>query len=160
MSPPGRPKGEYRWAQPEGTPLSPPAVVIDTNVVLDWLVFDDPQVHPIVAAVEAGALRWLRSAAMAQELERVLDYPHVAARGADKTTVLARAAQHATPVPPARPAPLTLRCADPDDQGFIDLALAHPGSLLVSRDKALLALRRRALARGVQVLTPAQWQPR
>ncbi len=26
MSPPGRPKGEYRRAQPEGTPVSPPAM--------------------------------------------------------------------------------------------------------------------------------------
>jgi hypothetical protein len=24
MSPPGRPEGEYRRAQPEGTPVSPP----------------------------------------------------------------------------------------------------------------------------------------
>lgn len=137
----------------------PRVLVLDTNVVLDWLVFDDPQVRPLAAAVRAGTLRWLRSDAMALELERVLDYPAMAARGVDKAAVLARAAHHVTPVAAASPAPLTLRCTDPDDQRFIDLALAHPGSLLVSRDKALLALRRRALQLGVRVLTPAQWPP-
>lgn len=137
--------------------MSLPVVVLDTNVVLDWLVFDDPRVRPIGVAVEAGALRWLRSEAMALELERVLDYPAVARHATDKPALLARAARLAAPVAPAAPAPLTLRCADPDDQCFIDLALAHPGCRLVSRDKAVLALRRRAFTRGVHVLTPAQW---
>lgn len=140
--------------------MSAPALVLDTNAVLDWLVFDDPPMRPLAAAIEAGALRWLHSPAMALELERVLDYPVIAARGVDKSRVLARAARHLTPAAAAAPAPWTLRCADPDDQCFIDLALAHPGSWLVSRDKALLALRRQALARGVRVLTPAQWQQR
>jgi len=40
---------------------------------------------------------------------------------------------------------------------FIDLAVASAPSWLVTRDRALLALRRRAAARGVVVATPEQW---
>lgn len=141
------------------SPPGPLPVVLDTNVVLDWLVFDDAAVRPLAAALEAGQLRWLRSDAMAGELARVLDYPAVQQRLTDRDAVLARAQALAVHVPAAAPAPLTLRCADPDDQCFIDLALAHAGCWLISRDKALLALRPRALARGVRVATPRHWQP-
>jgi predicted nucleic acid-binding protein len=141
--------------------MSLPEVVIDTNVVLDWLVFGDPRVQPLAAALEGGRLCWWRSAGMAGELERVLDYPALqpwlAAGRLDKSTLLAHAARHVTPAAEGAPAPLHLRCSDPDDQCFIDLALAHPGCRLISRDKALLALRKQASARGVEVLTPAQW---
>lgn len=134
-----------------------PRVVLDTNVVLDWLVFDDPRTRPLAGDIEAGRWQWLRTPAMAEELLRVLAYPAIMARCADPQAVLQRAGQlcHTTDASPPC-APLNLRCSDPDDQGFIDLALAHR-SLLVSRDKAVLALRRPALAQGVHVLTPAQW---
>ena len=59
----------------------------------------------------------------------------------------------------AVPAPRdALVCRDPADQMFIDLALGCPPCWLVSRDKALLALRRRATARGVVIAPPALWQ--
>jgi len=51
-----------------------------------------------------------------------------------------------------------LRCADPDDQMFIDLALAVRACWLFTRDKALLRLAPRARDRGVCVLRPADWQ--
>ena len=50
-----------------------------------------------------------------------------------------------------------LRCADPDDQPFIDLALAAGANWLLTRDKALLALARPSLARGLVVTTPRRW---
>jgi glucans biosynthesis protein C len=37
MSPPGRPKGEYRRAQPEGTPVNPPPLSCERLYFLDWL---------------------------------------------------------------------------------------------------------------------------
>lgn len=134
-----------------------PTVILDTNVVLDWLVFADPTTHALGLAIAQGRLRWLRSPAMADEFERVLQYPVLHARQLDTATLLARAAAHAALVPAGPPAPLTLRCADPDDQGFIDLALAHPGCHLLSRDKAVLQLSKAAQARGLTIWTPAQW---
>ena len=50
-----------------------------------------------------------------------------------------------------------LRCSDPDDQCFIDLAVARRTPWLVTRDHALRRLARRAGAFGVAVLTPEAW---
>jgi predicted nucleic acid-binding protein len=41
-------------------------------------------------------------------------------------------------------------CKDPDDQVFIDLAVAR-GALLLSKDRAVLVMRKRLAARGVVV---------
>jgi len=41
-----------------------PAIVIDTQVVMDWLVFRDARVAALTAAVTSGALRWLVAPAM------------------------------------------------------------------------------------------------
>lgn len=119
-------------------------VVLDTNIVLDLLLFADPSTAALQVALKAGQCTWLSTRAMRDELVRVLDYPALAApmatRGLHADGVLARFDQTSTlqPVPPACP----VRCSDKDDQGFIDLAVAH-GAALLSKDKAVLRLRRR-----------------
>jgi predicted nucleic acid-binding protein len=45
-------------------------------------------------------------------------------------------------------------CKDPDDQKFIDLAVAH-SAILLSKDKLVLKLRTRLTAFGVK--TTAEW---
>jgi predicted nucleic acid-binding protein len=47
-------------------------------------------------------------------------------------------------------APVT--CGDPDDQKFIDLAVAHK-TLLLSNDKAVLCMAKRLLAQDVYAKT-------
>ncbi|MEY3944293.1 MAG: hypothetical protein RL697_306, partial [Pseudomonadota bacterium] len=54
--------------------------VLDTNIVLDLWVFDDPVSAPLRASVESGDTSWLATASMREELARVLDYPHIARR--------------------------------------------------------------------------------
>lgn len=119
-------------------------VVIDTNIALDVLVFDDPDGACLRAALEAGALHWLTTAGMRAELARVLDYPHIAPRlsfhARTPDQVLADFDALACCVPPAPRARAI--CRDPDDQPFIDLAAAH-GALLLSKDRAVLALKKR-----------------
>ena len=85
--------------------MAPCAVVIDTNIVLDLWVFDDPQAAPLREALDAGALRWLATAAMREELARVLGYPQIAqrlqARARSPEAVLALWDRHAQLQPPA-----------------------------------------------------------
>jgi len=50
-------------------------LVLDTNVWLDWLVFDDPGVRPLKAVVAAGEADVFMAADCQQELERVISYP-------------------------------------------------------------------------------------
>ena len=47
-----------------------------------------------------------------------------------------------------------LQCRDPDDQMFIDLALAQRARWLLTRDRALLALARPAAAYGLEIAAP------
>lgn len=133
-------------------PLSRRAVVLDTNVVLDLLLFADPSTSHLRAALDSGQLTWLSTGAMREELARVLAYPALvapmAARGLQWDGVLA-GFDRACVLQPAAPA-CPVRCSDPDDQPFIDLAVAHQAWLL-SKDKAVLQLRRRLAALAVSV---------
>jgi predicted nucleic acid-binding protein len=52
---------------------------------------------------------------------------------------------------------LALHCADPDDQMFVDLAHAAGARWLVSRDRAVLRLARRAAAFGIAIAAPEGW---
>ena len=127
-------------------------IVIDTNIALDLLVFADPACVPLQAALDAGELRWLATTAMRDELARVLGYPQIVPRlahyGRTVEAVLAdfdRQSQRVGAAPRA-----SVVCRDPDDQIFIDLAVAHRAPLR-SKDRAVLALRKRLAALGVEV---------
>jgi predicted nucleic acid-binding protein len=61
--------------KPVKTVAMPLRLVLDTNVWLDWLVFADPDVAPIKAAVAAGKAEVFVDEASEAELVRVLAYP-------------------------------------------------------------------------------------
>ena len=134
-----------------------PAVVIDTNTVLDWLLFDEPSVAPLAAAVASGTARWIACDLMKRECEHVLARAELAHWQPDPQRVADAWHRHASMLPAPTTAPTWPRCTDPDDQIFIDLAIAAGARWLVTRDRALLRLRRRAAAYGVQVLRPNEW---
>lgn len=115
-------------------------LVLDTNIVLDLFVFSDQRVKPLAEGLEQGALRWLATAAMREELARVLAYPKLAAKIADADAVLAAFDRHAQLHEVPAKAPVT--CGDPDDQKFIDLAVAHRCGL-VSKDWEVLRMKKR-----------------
>lgn len=143
MTPPGAPDGQIV------TPGS--ALVLDTNIVLDLLVFDDPVARALRQALDGGTVEWLATPAMRDELERVLAYSHILARllapNTTRVCVLAQFDQFSRTV--AVPPGATIRCSDTDDQMFIDLAVAHRASLL-SKDRAVLSLHKRLAGLGVR----------
>ena len=122
-------------------------IVIDTNIVLDLFVFKDPLAQPLAQALANQTYKWLATAPMRDELERVLDYPNIALRlDAAQITATGVLAQFDAQVQRMDVAPrATLICRDPDDQKFIDLALAHQ-TLLLSKDRAVLCMAKRLLA--------------
>jgi putative PIN family toxin of toxin-antitoxin system len=136
------------------TKPSAQAWVIDTNIVLDLWLFEDPATIPLRAALQSGAISHLATASMRDELERVLTYPHLVKRMAKSNIqaqdILNRFDKHQLAAEPAAKAPCT--CKDPDDQKFIDLAVAHAVPLL-SKDNAILCMKKRLLQSGV-VLNP------
>ena len=127
-------------------------MVIDTNIVLDVFVFNDPATLALRDALTAKKYQWIATQAMRDELERVLDYPKIVARltrhALRALDVLAHFDAHAELKELAAKAVLT--CADPDDQKFIDLAVAHQ-TVLLSKDQAVLCMTKRILPHTVQV---------
>jgi predicted nucleic acid-binding protein len=123
-------------------------------------VFDDPGIVKIRNAVGTGRAEVYLDAVCEEELVRVL------ARGFAKRSLDAKAqadclaqcrrlAQRIdAPAPEAVRAGLP-RCGDPDDQKFLEAALAAGADYLVTKDRKLLQLARK---KGVpfRIVTPAE----
>ncbi len=141
-------------------PARPRALVLDTNIVLDLLLFGDAATQPLQQALALGAFDWMATDAMREELARVLDYPnirpHLRPGQHSAASVLAAFDQRVRLVAVAAKAPFT--CTDADDQKFIDLAAAHQAHLL-SKDKAVLRLGKRLASLGVEVAQVLHGKP-
>jgi predicted nucleic acid-binding protein len=140
--------------------MQPKRVIIDSQSLFDWMVFRDPVCARWPSALSGSSWEWIFTSEMKAEFD------FVAAKGFGErwpvaTDVVASAWRdhaHAVPVPPAPGAAARLACTDADDQKFIDLAIAERAHTLVTRDKALLRLARKALARhGVRICKPEIW---
>src|SRR6266849_2288641 len=123
-------------------------LVLDTNVWLDWLVFDDRAIAPIRAAVAANRAEIFIDAACEAELERALGYDLGKKRTLDpagRGACLAERRRVARRIDSAMPEAERARlpaCRDPDDQKFLAAALAARAGFLVTKDRALLDLAR------------------
>jgi uncharacterized protein len=136
-----------------------PGVVLDTNAVLDWLVFANPGMAAVATAIKTKVVQWLVCPRMRDELLRTLAYPALAKWRPDAAAILSTFDQHAQLCPAPTTAPTTPRCTDADDQVFIDLALAVGAQSLLTHDRALLKLARRARLMGLSIAKPADWMP-
>lgn len=153
--------------------LSKPLWVLDTNVVLDLLHFDDTLARPLRQALMEGRLCCVVTDATLDELQRVLAYPEFALDAEQQAALFARYQALSVRVEaegvkaglPHKGTPIHYglkpvwsrmpRCSDPDDQKFIELAASSAAQALISKDRAVLKLRRRC-APLFQVMTPAE----
>jgi putative PIN family toxin of toxin-antitoxin system len=137
-----------------GVEGAPPQVVLDTNIVLDLFVFCNVRADALRAQLELRALHWLVTLPIREELECVLQYANLQpwlqkhALTAPQLLSMLDGLMHVVPVP----AKASMTCKDPDDQKFIDLAVAQQVPLW-SRDRAVWALKKRLLAQGVALHT-------
>ena len=140
--------------------MPPKLIVIDSQSLFDWMVFRNPACARWDATLQGSDWEWIFTSDMRAEFD------FVAAKGfgerwpVDAATIASLWARHARQVdaPPPPGAAARLHCADADDQKFIDLAIAARAHTLVTRDKALLRLARKALERhGVRICRPEAW---
>lgn len=139
-------------------PALPKPIVIDTNVLLDLFVFEDPRWADLLAALESREIDAVTRADCREEYLAVLHYPHLpldeakraqaAARFDDLLRVVAPDAKHVRlPV-----------CSDRDDQKFLELARDSGAAVLVTKDKALLKLGKRTAREGMfKIMLPEAW---
>lgn len=138
-------------------------LVLDTNIVLDCLVFRDSATRELIAAIEARRVQVLVHQYALDELKRVLAYPQCRLAATEQQQVLERYLTTVTAasmpdefsrnnllLPPGFP-----RCRDRDDEPFLALAYHARADGLITKDKAVLKLRRKARRFGVAILTPA-----
>ncbi|MGV3626825.1 MAG: putative toxin-antitoxin system toxin component, PIN family [Betaproteobacteria bacterium] len=136
-------------------------LVLDTNVWLDWLVFDDPGIKALQVAVDAGEAEVVINADCEAELLRVLAYPlqkwtldaGQQINCIDRCRAVSRTVE--TPCTITLPA-----CADSDDQKFLELAAGTGAHYLLSRDQALLALARHRPPLPFHIVTPDEFTTR
>jgi predicted nucleic acid-binding protein len=140
--------------------MNPNLIVIDTQSLFDWLVFRNPACDGWAAALGGKHWKWIFTSPMKSEFD------FVAAKGfgkrwpvpLDDVAVAWSSHACAVDVPDEPGAAVRLHCTDPDDQKFIDLAISARAHTLVTRDKALLRLARKAAARhGLRVCRPEVW---
>jgi len=139
-----------------------PRIVLDTNVCLDLFLFNDPQCVHLMAALQRGAAQAITRDDCRDEWRRVLHYPQVPIDDATRPAVSAAFDALVHHLSPLESTPqddaLLPRCADTDDQKFLELALAANASWLISKDKELLKLDRRSRDAGLfPILLPQQW---
>lgn len=133
-----------------------PNLVLDTNAVLDWLVFANPASQAVTEAIIGMRVRWIVNAAVRDELAHVLARGVVDRWQPDLPGLWDSWDRHATPLEQAGPAATHRwpRCTDADDQKFIELALKHDARWLITRDRALLKLARKTRPLGLAIVTP------
>ncbi|CAM5595671.1 putative toxin-antitoxin system toxin component, PIN family [Rhodanobacter lindaniclasticus] len=144
---------------------SPPRIVLDTNVCLDLFVFHDAQSAALHVAMRDGTIEAVTRADCRAEWLRVLHYPQLPVTDANRPAIeaafdaLVRCLPNAPATAPGLP-PLP-RCADPDDQKFLELAQAAGARWLVSKDNELLRLAPRCARDGLfWIGLPQAWSPR
>jgi len=143
-------------------------LVLDTNIWLDWLVFEDTGIAHIRQLQEAGHLEILIDAACEAE------FAEVVTRKFARKTLDARAQAAAlaqcrrltrrvdTQLPPPERARLP-QCRDPGDQKFLELAFCANADILITKDRALLELSRRKKKQAgrtvsFRILTPEEFE--
>lgn len=118
-------------------------LVLDTNIVMDMLHFNNPHTVALAAGFANGSLQCFSDLDCLAELERVCAYPAFGLDPAAQQVLLNRYRKLArlcnncsddTYPPP--------RCRDADDQKFLILAARSRADLLITRDKMLLRLAR------------------
>jgi len=135
-------------------------VVLDTNVCLDAFVFDDPRAATLVAALVAGDVEAVTRADCRDEWLGVLAYPALKLDEAQRREAAARFDRMVTLLVNAdMTSSVSLpRCRDPDDQKFLELALASGAAVVFSRDAEVLRLARRTVRDGLfEILKPEDW---
>lgn len=139
-------------------------IVLDTNVCLDLFVYRDAHCAPLMDALRAGAVQAVTREDCRREWLRVLHYPQFRIDAEQRERVTgefdAMVRLLAPGDMPPGPGVELPRCADADDQKFLELARDVRAAALLTKDKALLKLARRTRKAGLfAILTPRAWSP-
>lgn len=128
-------------------------VVLDTNVLVSALGFGGPPLDALLGTF-GEEVRLVASEETLGELERVMEYKHLPFTDADRAQYLAILRREADVIRPEESVDVV---RDPDDDTFLEVALAADADFVVSGDDDLLAVES---YRGIEIVTPAAFVAR
>jgi putative PIN family toxin of toxin-antitoxin system len=133
---------------------APLRVVLDTNVLVSALLFNQGRLSWLRPCWQLGQLTPVLAEPTARELLRVLAYPKFRLQAAERERLLEDLLPWCESWTAAIPSSAH-RVRDPHDQVFLDLALAAATPVLVTGDADLLALHE--IVPAFQIITPADF---
>ena len=146
----------------------PKRLVLDTNIWLDWLVFEDTGIAHIRQLQGAGHVEILIDAACEAEFAEVITrkFQKKTLDAQAQAAALAQLRRLSKRVDMTLSTPERARlpqCHDPDDQKFLELAFSAGADILITKDRALLDVYRRKkkqVGRTVsfRILTPEEFE--
>jgi uncharacterized protein len=142
----------------------PLRLVLDTNVVMALWHFEDPKLAGLWALIDEKRADLFTRRDCLEELQRVLAYRQFAIEPARQIDLYAAYVARAYCLPDADEEQLAFaaslpKCKDRDDQKFVSLAWDAGAHVLVTRDKLVLGLSRKApLREKLAILTPERLQ--
>jgi putative PIN family toxin of toxin-antitoxin system len=128
-----------------------PRLVLDTNVILDLLVFKDPSAEPIRLLLDAKLVDTVRTPASMAELMDVIGRPAFKLSREDQESIRKAWESSSRLLGAADITQAPFTCRDPDDQVFLDMAYSIRPALLLSKDLRVLELRAVAKHHGVEI---------
>jgi putative PIN family toxin of toxin-antitoxin system len=128
-----------------------PRLVLDTNVILDLLVFKDPSAEPIRLVLDAKQVDAVRTQASMAELMDVIGRPTFKLSREDQATIVQawESSSRLLENTAIDQAPFT--CRDLDDQIFLDMTYSIRPALLLSKDLRVLELHAIAKHHGIEI---------
>lgn len=132
-------------------------VVLDTNVLLDLYVYQDPRTAALRRAMAGNDLDLLACDQTMAELADVLVREKFQLDADRQQEILARWTLASRQIVQAELVVAPWRCKDKADQVFLDMAWTYRPCLLISKDLQVLRFAKRAFKEGVTILATFQW---
>jgi predicted nucleic acid-binding protein len=132
--------------------------ILDTNIWLDWLVYNDPALTAFIRGYEEACFSIVYTTEMLTEFAIVIRRAAFKRSKTEQKALIDRFKSVATLVElPAERIRSGLKCHDPADQIYLDAAFFFKVDGLISKDKMVLALKNKAAKHQIWIGTPLQW---
>jgi predicted nucleic acid-binding protein len=128
-----------------------PTVVLDTNILLDILVFDDERAHPLRAALDANQLDAVATDKTFAEFLDVIGREQFSLDKDQQHLIGEQWKKWARIISDEELCQAPWKCKDRDDQVFINLAYSLRPSALISKDKQVLKIAKRAIKEKITI---------
>lgn len=136
--------------------LSQTPWVIDTNVLLDLFIYEDPAAAPLRELFLSNQLDAVYSDTMLTELTHVIARPKFQLSPPRQHDIIAQWVARSRRMDTELIQKAPWRCKDRDDQIFLDMAFTLKPCGLLSKDSQVLRFHKRALRLGVNILSPSE----